>query len=282
MKTNYEFIKYIENIYKNKNTVYMWGDYGREVTNNTINSKSKQYPSHYSTEKIEYLKSLVGKNYYSFDCAGLIKSYWMSNFGSDKVKYNSKYDKDAYGITIGLASEKGDISTIPNIPGVLLYMKGHCGIYLGDGYVYECTSSEKISKSKFGCVCKSKLSDRKWTNWTKIKWLDYIDINNPNEEINEEIYIVKKGDTLTKIAKLYNTTIYEIAKINNIKNLNLIYIGQKLKINGNSDITYVIKKGDTLSKIAKKYNTTWQTLYEKNKDIIKDPNKIYPNQIIKI
>lgn len=44
------------------------------------------------------------------------------------------------------------------------------------------------------------------------------------------IYIVKKGDTLSKIAKKYKTTVQEIAKDNKIKNTNLIYRGQKLKI----------------------------------------------------
>ena len=43
-------------------------------------------------------------------------------------------------------------------------------------------------------------------------------------------YIVKSGDTLSAIAKKYNTTYQKIAKDNNIKNPNLIYPGQKLVI----------------------------------------------------
>lgn len=42
------------------------------------------------------------------------------------------------------------------------------------------------------------------------------------------LYIIKKGDTLTKIANKYNTTVSKIAKSNGIKNVNRIYIGQKL------------------------------------------------------
>lgn len=49
-------------------------------------------------------------------------------------------------------------------------------------------------------------------------------------EISEEIYTVKKGDTLSKIAKMYGTTYQKIAKDNNIKNPNLIITGQKLVI----------------------------------------------------
>lgn len=43
-------------------------------------------------------------------------------------------------------------------------------------------------------------------------------------------YTVKRGDTLSAIAKKYGTTVKQIAADNNIKNVNLIYVGQKLKI----------------------------------------------------
>lgn len=43
-------------------------------------------------------------------------------------------------------------------------------------------------------------------------------------------YTIKRGDTLGKIAKKYNTTVNELAKINNIKDPNKIYAGKTLKI----------------------------------------------------
>lgn len=46
----------------------------------------------------------------------------------------------------------------------------------------------------------------------------------------ETIYVVQKGDSLIKIANKYNTTYQTLAKLNNIKNPNLIRVGQKLKI----------------------------------------------------
>ena len=50
--------------------------------------------------------------------------------------------------------------------------------------------------------------------------------NNPKIES----YVVKKGDTLSEIALKYNTNYLKIAKENNIKNPDLIYPGQRLKI----------------------------------------------------
>ena len=44
------------------------------------------------------------------------------------------------------------------------------------------------------------------------------------------VYVVKSGDTLSTIAKKYSTTVAKIAKFNNIKNVNLILVGQQIKI----------------------------------------------------
>lgn len=107
------------------------------------------------------------------------------------------------------------------------------------------------------------------------------------EEAKEINYVVKKGDTLTKIANKYNTTYQKLASYNNLKDPNKIYIGQIIKIPGTltniNPVTYVVKKGDTLSSIANKYGTDWQSLYQKNKDVIgNNPNLIKPGQILKI
>ena len=45
-----------------------------------------------------------------------------------------------------------------------------------------------------------------------------------------EYYTVQSGDNLTKIANKYGTTVNQIASWNNIKNVNLIYSGQKLRV----------------------------------------------------
>ena len=51
-----------------------------------------------------------------------------------------------------------------------------------------------------------------------------------NNVSQETIYTVKSGDTLSGIARKYNTTYQKIAKDNNISNPNLIYPNQKLVI----------------------------------------------------
>ena len=97
------------------------------------------------------------------------------------------------------------------------------------------------------------------------------------------IYTVKSGDTLSNIAKKYNTSTQILAEYNNISNPNKIYVGQIIKIptiNNTSSEYYTVKSGDTLSSIAKKYNTTVTKLVNLNN--IKNKNLIYVGQTIKV
>lgn len=57
-------------------------------------------------------------------------------------------------------------------------------------------------------------------------------ITTPSKPKNNtiKVYVVKKGDTLIKIANKYGTTYQKLAKDNNIKDPNIIYVGQKIKI----------------------------------------------------
>ncbi|MBR3132699.1 MAG: LysM peptidoglycan-binding domain-containing protein [Clostridia bacterium] len=104
--------------------------------------------------------------------------------------------------------------------------------------------------------------------------------NNCDSETIE--YTVKRGDTLSRIAIEYNTTVQELVDLNGIANRNLIYVGQKLTIITNTDfnvvggagkIYYKIKRGDTLSGISQRFNVNMQTIIEENN--ISNPNLIY-------
>ena len=102
----------------------------------------------------------------------------------------------------------------------------------------------------------------------------------PTKEIYEEeenIYIVKKGDSLYSIAKKYNTTVEELKRINNLTS-NILSIGQVLKLPSDKEsniekeentISYTVQKGDSLYSIARKYDTTI--------DRIKDLNNLTTN-----
>ncbi|MBR1413668.1 MAG: LysM peptidoglycan-binding domain-containing protein [Bacilli bacterium] len=80
------------------------------------------------------------------------------------------------------------------------------------------------------------------------------------------LYIVKKGDTLWSIARLNNTTVDEIKRLNNLKT-NSLTIGQQLILNETTTPdtnTYTVESGDTLYKIANQYNVSVDKIKELN------------------
>jgi hypothetical protein len=72
LMTAKEFIDKAVEISKTK-TAYMWGTYGRPLTDGLITAKKKQYPKRYTTKYVEKLRALVGQGYHAWDCVGLIK-----------------------------------------------------------------------------------------------------------------------------------------------------------------------------------------------------------------
>ena len=85
-------------------------------------------------------------------------------------------------------------------------------------------------------------------------------------------YVVQKGDSLWSIANANNTTIDELANLNDLVG-NTIYVGQILQIPNTGDsgvnvpdiqTTYVVQNGDTLYSIAKRYNTTPSAIMDLN------------------
>lgn len=94
-------------------------------------------------------------------------------------------------------------------------------------------------------------------------------------------YMVRYGDNLSSIAKRFNTTTWSLQSANGIKNANLIYPGQVLKVSGNSATrSYTVRYGDNLSLIAQRLGVNMWTLAQKNH--LTNVNLIYPGQILVI
>lgn len=52
--------------------------------------------------------------------------------------------------------------------------------------------------------------------------------NNESKELSNNTYKIKRGDSLSKIANMYGTDVKTLASLNNIKDINKIYLGDKL------------------------------------------------------
>lgn len=291
--TNLELIEKLKQLV-NVSTVYMYGAWGQPVTEAFIKQKANQYPSWYTEDRKNMLRKHIGKSF-GFDCVNMIKSVlWGFNFDMNATNGGAKYgsngvpDVNADGM---IASHCTNVSTdFSNIKvGAIVWVQGHVGVYIGNKQVIECTPkwNNNCQISNLGNLGNNTGNSRTWSRWGLLKYITYVE-EEKKEEVkpvtpqptpqptkpttpttNEVTYIVKKGDTLSKIAKQYGTTYQKIAKDNNIANPNIIITGQKLIIKTNKVTetkeetkqevkqetyrTHTVVKGDTLWGISKKY-----------------------------
>lgn len=96
------------------------------------------------------------------------------------------------------------------------------------------------------------------------------------------IYTVQPGDTLYEIARLYGSTVNEIADVNNITNPNIIYPGSVILIPVKEEdietppgsLIYTVQPGDTLYIISLLFGVSTQSILALNN--INNPSLIYP------
>lgn len=166
-KTNIGLVQYAGKALQEK-WGYVWGTFGYVLTETLFQEKLKQYPEH-----VDPFKNFIAANWLGrrvTDCVGLIKSYLWFDGSDGKIKYNALTDKNANDMYY-LAKEKGTINTMPEIPGLCLWKKGHIGVYIGAGQVIEAKGT------RYGVV-KTPLKGvgaNTWTHWLKCPYIEYVE-----------------------------------------------------------------------------------------------------------
>jgi N-acetylmuramoyl-L-alanine amidase CwlA len=124
--------------------------------------------------------------------------------------------------------------------------------------------------------------DRIQSKFEQPKLIKSETIKTPQPAPKGGTYTIQRGDTLSGIAKKFNTTVNELLKANpHIKNPNIIHVGQVINLSSERMDTYTIQKGDTLWDIAKKLKgVTVGDLIKANPNI--DPKKLQIGQVINI
>lgn len=198
----------------------------------------------------------------SADCVNLVKAIlngynvYNNTIGYYQRDLSNTGDCTEAELLAQCEDVSSDFSKLGN-KAMILYMKGHIGTYLGkvvDGKynVIECTNSKLIGNGVVyswvdadGTRRNEKGGDKskKWTHYgLPSKWVAFHGLGyhpepmpKPIDDISKkktEYYTVKKGDTLSQIAKKFNMSLNELLRLNpDIKNPNLIQIGQQIRIN---------------------------------------------------
>ena len=94
-------------------------------------------------------------------------------------------------------------------------------------------------------------------------------------------YVVQAGETLTSIARRYNTNWQTLARVNGLLSPNAIYAGQVVQVPASpmgvsGGAVYVVRSDDTLLRIALRYSVSPWTLA--STDHVANPALIYPGQ----
>ncbi len=129
------------------------------------------------------------------------------------------------------------------------------------------------------------------------KFVSNLSLLPKDQRVSWDRYTIKKGDSLGKIAKHFNTDIQSLKAINNLKK-NLIRTGKTLLVpyqnsseqNSISDVStlaasetsirYRVRKGDSLWIIARQFNTTIKKIAKRNS--LKPSKPLKVNQVLVI
>jgi LysM repeat protein len=108
---------------------------------------------------------------------------------------------------------------------------------------------------------------------------------------SSRVYVVKSGDTLSRIAASHQTTVQHLVQLNGLSNANFIMVGQRLAVpqgtggedpapRQDSDTYYLVQSGDTLIGIAVRFGVNmWDIVVANN---IANPSLIYVGQSLVI
>jgi len=177
-----EFVKKVKNVEsttRGKNT-YVQGSFGFPMTQQNKNYFLNEYQNSWNAKHKNCI-SKASSDTFGFDCVNLIKAVlwgWTGNLNDryGGAKYVSSMDVNADGL-INKCNASTDFSNI--VPGEVVWMSGHVGVYVGSGNVIE--SSPRWSTDPDGCgqIHISKLenigySGQKSRTWTKHGKLPYI------------------------------------------------------------------------------------------------------------
>ncbi len=169
-KNNLDLVKWCENTYKN-GWGYVYGGYGQVCTKQYLDQQASLFPGNNEAggEMRKVGEKWLGKRV--TDCIGLIKSYAWYNADSGEIVAGSNGFTDCGANSIwNNVTESGPISSMPETPGLAVWMDGHIGVYIGNGEVIEAQGTA------YGVV-KTELNGRGWTKWLKIPNIKYIDKN---------------------------------------------------------------------------------------------------------
>ena len=181
--TSDAFVKKALDIAKNKKTIYVLGCIGAPINTSNLArwTTNSDYAYNRSASRTAKIKAVCNTSprTFGFDCCCLIKSIlWGFSgnpnavYGGAKYKSNGVPDWDETTMINNCSEVSTNFKKLT--PGEAVWMPGHIGIYVGDGFAVECTPIWKDGVQITACNCdKNGYNRRNWTKHGKLPWVDY-------------------------------------------------------------------------------------------------------------
>ena len=177
VKNNLDLAQWCRNAQKN-GWGYVYGGYGQLCTVAYLDQQAAAWPG--ANEAGGPMRT-VGEKWLGkrvTDCIGLIKSYAWYNPSDGSIKPGANGFSDCSASSIwGSVTESGEISSIPEVEGLGVWMPGHIGVYVGKGEVIEAMgkhtvllklkSQDAVGTSGFAFLIFSMLKSRKLKRKTR-------------------------------------------------------------------------------------------------------------------
>ena len=195
--TNTELVAKLKNVVDNYKTIYVLGCFGAPMTKANI----QRYINNYSYNNRKCVLNAT-PDMFGFDCVNVIKGagFWGWNGNANDIYGGAKYcangvpDIGADAMITYCSGVSTDFSKIEI--GEAVWLKGHIGIYIGDGLAIECTPKWKncVQITAVGNIgAKAGYNTRTWTKHGKLPWVDYSPVLKPIDEIVQEVLAGKWG-----------------------------------------------------------------------------------------
>lgn len=173
-----ELAKRAIDVANNYKTLYVMGCFGAPMTATNKTRYCQNHAYNKAADRQKMIKAATADTF-GFDCACLIKALlwgWIGDanhvYGGAKYAANSVPDISADGMISVCKEVSTDFSSIE--VGEAVWMKGHIGIYVGDGLAVECTPAWKNCVQLTACNCtKSGYTRRNWTKHGKLPYVTY-------------------------------------------------------------------------------------------------------------
>lgn len=184
-----EFVARVREVAEDHKTLYVMGCFGAPMTGGNVTRYCNNHEYNRRPARTAMIQAAADKTppVYGFDCVNLIKGILWGWAGLPSKQYGGAAYPTTADVLAGACPDIGadrmiqicpevstDFSRI--VPGAVVWLSGHIGVYIGDGLAVESTPAfeNKVQITAVKNIgSKSGYNARKWTKWGKLPYIEY-------------------------------------------------------------------------------------------------------------